>query len=223
MDDYYVVLGISKGASLAKIKKAYRMVVKKYHPDTTQGPEDRKKFLEIREAYETLSDEEKRRQYDAELERRGSTLRVRKVPEIVNARKSRLEEVEGLFRSSVDEFFEGFLPGFFDPGKKGLEGKDLYYEAILTPQEAVEGGLCPITVPVLEPCPRCGTSGLWDGFFCPLCNGYGRVRAERTFKLRIPPNVTHGTKVKLSLEDIGLKKVILNVIVSIQKDLKNII
>ena len=71
MRDYYIVLGVGRGADRDKIHKAYRTVVKKYHPDVARNRENAGKFLEIREAYETLSDEEKRKQYDAELEREG--------------------------------------------------------------------------------------------------------------------------------------------------------
>jgi DnaJ-class molecular chaperone len=221
MRNYYVVLGVSKGANLDKIKKAYRTVVKKHHPDVTHSQESNQKFLEIREAYETLSDDLKRRHYDEELERQGSSLRVRKVPEIIDARTSRLNEMESLFSSPVDDFFEGFLPGFFDPGKGRRRGKDLYFEAILSPSEAVAGGLYPITVPVLEPCPNCGRSGFLDNFFCPVCSGYGRVRSERELSLSIPPNVPHGTEIRLSLEDIGLRNVYLNVVVYIDPDLED--
>ena len=63
--DYYEVLGLSKGASDAEVKKAYRQLAKKHHPDTNQGdPDATKKFQEASEAYEVLSDAEKRRGYD---------------------------------------------------------------------------------------------------------------------------------------------------------------
>ncbi|MBN2059595.1 MAG: DnaJ domain-containing protein [Deltaproteobacteria bacterium] len=219
MQDYYVVLGVSKGANLNKIKKAYRTVVKRYHPDITHTQEGEKRFLEIREAYETLSDDIKRRQYDEELERQGSPLRVSRVPEIIKARTYRLKESENLFSSTVDDFFEGFLPGFFNLERGGIRGKDLYFEAIMSPEEAASGGLYPITIPVLEACPSCRKSGFLEDFFCPRCNGFGRIRSERNFSLSIPPNVAHGTEIRLSLGDIGLKDVHLNVVVYIDPDL----
>jgi molecular chaperone DnaJ len=221
MRDYYIVLGVSKGANLEKIKKAYRTVVKRYHPDITHSQEGGKRFIEIREAYETLSDEIKRREYDEELERQGSPLRIRRVPETINARTSQVSEMEDLFYSPVDDFFEGFLPGFFDLGRRGISGKDLYFEAIMSPEEAASGGLYPITIPVLEPCPSCGKSGLFETFFCPTCNGYGRVHSEREFSLSMPPNVAHGTEIKLSLEDVGLKNIYLNVVIYIDPDLSD--
>jgi len=218
MRNYYVILGIGKGASLEKIKKAYRSVVKKVHPDMTQSPDSKERFQETREAYEILSDETKRRQYDAALERQGTSLQVRQRPEIVRARNAQWNEMENRFFSSADEFFEGFLPGFFDRPPRRGQGKDLYYEAILTPVEAARGGLFPIPIPVLEPCPRCGKSGVWEDVFCPVCRGYGRVRREREITLSIPPNVTHGTKITVSLEDIGLRDVDLNMVFYIGSD-----
>jgi len=175
--------------------------------------------LEIRNAYETLSDESKRRQYDSELENERSPLRVRKVPEIIKDRVSRADNMERIYSTPIDDFLEGFLPGFFDADKGRITGKDLYYEAVLSIKEAANGGLYNITIPVLEPCQRCNKSGLFDNFFCPVCNGYGRVHSERGFSLSIPPNVKHGTEVRLPLDDIGLKDVYLNVTVYIDPEL----
>ncbi len=221
MRNYYVVLGVGRGADRDKIQKAYRTVAKQYHPDVTRNEESAGKFLEIRDAYETLSDEAKRKQYDAELEREGSSLRIRHVPDIVQDRTARLDRIEDLFSSSVDEFLEGFLPGFFDLSGRNRE-KDLYFEAILSTEEASHGGLYPVTIPVWEPCPRCGGSGLWDHFFCPRCNGYGRIRSERTFSLSIPPHVTNGTEIRLPLGDIGLNNAYVTVVVYVTPDVRNI-
>ena len=219
-ENYYIVLGVSRGADVNKIKKAYRTVVKKYHPDVVQSEESKRKFLEIKEAYETLSDEGRRKAYDKTLAEQGSELRITRVPEIIQKRTSLFERMERLFSSSTDDFLEGFLPGFFDEDRGKIRGKDLYFEAILSPSEAAEGGLFPITVPAMEPCPRCGKTGAWEDFFCPVCSGYGRVLSEREFSLSIPPNVTHGTEIRLSLEDIGLRNAYLNLIVYIDPHLE---
>jgi DnaJ-class molecular chaperone len=208
--DYYIVLGVSRGADIDKIKKAYRKVAKKYHPDVARSRESAEKFREIREAYEALADEERRRRYDEELAQRGSEIRISRVPEIIERRRSPLQDMERFF-SRADEFFEGFLPGFFDIEKGRIRDKDLYFEAILSALEAAEGGLFPITVPVIEPCPRCGRTGFWEDFFCPVCSGYGRVRSEREFSLSIPPHVRHGTEIELSMEDIGMRDTRLHV------------
>ena len=70
--DYYIVLGVSRGANLNKIKKAYRTVIKQHHPDVTQTNGSTERFHEIREAYETLSNEAKRKSYDAQLAEKGA-------------------------------------------------------------------------------------------------------------------------------------------------------
>jgi molecular chaperone DnaJ len=207
---YYLVLGISRGADLDKIKRAHRRVVKKHHPDVSVLQEGTEKFREIREAFEILGNEAKRRRYDEEFARQGSEVRITRVPEIIESRRSQLDEIDRLF-SRTDEFFEGFLPGFFDIERGRIRAKDLYFEAILSPREAAEGVLFPVTVPVVEPCPRCRKAGLWEGFFCPVCFGYGRVQSEREFFLSAPPNVKNGMEIRLSLEDIGLRNVYLNV------------
>ena len=215
--DYYIVLGINRGADAQKIKKAYRTVAKKYHPDVAHKPESRERFLEIREAYETLTDEKKRKRYDEELARQGSSLRITKVPDIIERRASIFSEMDALY-SSVDDFFSGFLPGFFDHERR--MGKDLYFEIILTPGEASQGGLFPVTIPVIESCYRCQKTGFWEDFLCPVCSGYGRVRSEREFSISIPPRVKHGTEIRLSLEDIGLKDAYLNIAVFVDPHLE---
>jgi len=203
-DNYYTALGISKGADLRKIKKAYREVIKKYHPDMTGSTEGVDRFLEIREAYETLGDEAKRKRYDLELGR-GRFDRITSTPaEIIQHNRSIFDQIERSF-SFTDEFFEGFVPGFFELERGRTSGKDLYFEAILSSEEAKRGGLFPVSVPVIEPCPRCNKTGYVDAFFCPVCSGIGRVTSERTFSLRIPPHARHGTVIRLSMEDIGLK------------------
>ncbi|MBN2061057.1 MAG: DnaJ domain-containing protein [Deltaproteobacteria bacterium] len=215
LKDYYIVLGISRGADVKKIKKAYRTVAKKYHPDVMLPGENREKFLEVKEAYETLVDEDKRRRYDDELSRQSSPFRITDVPKIIERRSSLFDEIERFFSSTADNFFEGFLPGFFDLENGRIRGKDLYLEAVLSPREAEEGGLFPITIPVIEPCTRCSKSGMWDNFYCPVCEGYGRVKSERSFSLSIPPHVRNGTEIRLSMEDIGLRNVYLNVLITI--------
>jgi len=216
--DYYIILGISRGADQKKIQEAYRKIAKKYHPDVSGSKENAERFLEIREAYETLSDEAQRREYDKQLARQGSELRISRVPEIIERRTSVFDQMDEFF-SSVDEFYTGFLPGFFDRGWG--KGKSLYLELILTPREASQGGLFPITVPIVEDCPKCSKAGIWEEFFCPVCRGYGRVRSKREFSLSVPPRVSHGTEIKLSMEDIGLKDVELHVTVLVDRSLED--
>jgi len=211
--NYYVALGISRGADLNQIKKAYRKVAKKVHPDTSQS-RDTQRFREIREAYETLMDKDARRLYDASLEVRSEPVRISSMTEEIKRRTAPLYELKE-FESLVDEYFEGFVPGFFQKERRRSPQKGLYYEVILSPSEAMHGGLFPIRAPVLERCPQCNQTGFMDIFDCPACNGRGHRQAEREFSLSIPPRTGNGTEATISLEDIGLPDVNLYVKVSI--------
>jgi molecular chaperone DnaJ len=203
--NYYIILGISRGADLNQIKKAYRKVAKKVHPDTTQSG-DAQRFLEIREAYDTLMDDDARRLHDASLEGQSRPVRISSVTEEIKRRSTPVYEMKP-FESFVDEFFEGFVPGIFQKERFRPPQKDLYYEVILSQSEAIYGGLFPIRVPVIEGCPQCNQTGFLDIFDCPACSGRGHRNAEREFSLSIPPRTGHGTEATISLQDIGLADV----------------
>ncbi len=212
MKDYYIILGVSRGVDVDKIKQAYRKGVKKYHPDVAQSAETTERFLELKEAYETLSNEEKRREYDRQLERDELSLRISRPSEIIKQRTSAYDQCD-IFGSLVDEFVSGFVPVFFD--RRIGKQKNLYLELILSPREAADGGLFPIHVPVVEPCPRCNRSGMLQDFFCPVCDGYGRIKTAREIRLSVPPHIPHGTEIRLSLEDIGLREADLLITITI--------
>jgi molecular chaperone DnaJ len=198
--DCYVVLGVSRDADLSQIRRAYRRLAQRCHPDAG-GAAGR--FREVRQAYETLRDEERRRRHDAALA---------PPPRVATAAPAGQFE-ERLF-SGADDFFGGWIPGFFNAGRMASRRKDLYVELILSPEEAVTGGLFTLEVPVCETCPRCGGSG-WHGMLaCPACRGRS-VRYPEV-QLSVPPHVSDGIRVRLSLEDVGLRDVILNVLVSVR-------
>ena len=209
--DYYVVLGISRRANLNQIKRAYRKIAKQLHPDLTHSISS-DKFREAREAYETLIDEDKRQRYDATLKQLQRISEKQNAQDIIQKRRSVFEEMDRL-KSFADEFFEGFLPGLYKKEKGRIPDKDLYYEIILSQEEARHGGLFPITVPIIDPCPQCGKTEIWNQFFCPNCSGHGYIHAQREFSLSIPPNTKHGTRQSISMEDIGLKNTNLNIVV----------
>lgn len=209
--DYYVVLGISRQANLHQIKRAYRKIAKQLHPDLAHSISS-DKFREAREAYETLVDENKRQKYDASLKHPLQISKKRNIQHIVRKRGSVFNEMDRL-KSFADEFFEGFLPGFYTKERGRIPDKDLYYEVVLSPEEARHGGLFPITVPIIEPCPQCGETDIWHLFFCSNCSGHGYIHTHREFSLSIPPHTKHGTQQSISMEDIGLKDTNLNIVV----------
>ena len=103
------------------------------------------------------------------------------MPEIIERKVSLFDDIDR-FTTFVDEFFEGYLPGFFDRDKGKISAKELYYEVILSPSEASDGGLFPITVPIFEPYPRCRKTGWWGGFFVR----YAMVTVESKPKENFP-------------------------------------
>ena len=217
--NYYLVLGVGREADLDQIKKAYRQIAKKYHPDITRS-ESNERFRELQEAYETLADIDKRKQYDSRLKKVEMPLR----PAV--RRTTAVEDVSagqrfGRFESLIDEFFEGFLPGSFQAGKIGAARKDLYFEIILSPTEALHGGLFPIQFPVIEHCSACSGYGQRGSLVCRFCDGNGVIQSEREFSLSIPPRTTHGTRVTLSMEDIGLRGVDLHLLISVDPSMED--
>ena len=150
-----------------------------------------------------MADKDTRRQYDATLKSPPTPVRITSVTEEIKQRSSAIEEMNR-FESFMDDFFEGFVPGFFHKERYRPPQKDLYYEVILSPSEAMNGGFFPIKVPVIENCPRCHKTGFMESFFCHDCDGRGYRQAERDSSLSIPPRTTEGTEATISLEDIGL-------------------
>lgn len=212
--DYYVVLGISKNADLKKIKKAYRTAVKKHHPDVLSGNGSKEKFLEAKQAYEILSNENSRRMYDRKRESQKSGMKRSRPAEPIRQRPSGYNE-RGFFAAAAENLLEGCLPGlpsgFVDNGK--YNGAELFLELILTAREAAEGGVFSIPVPVIAPCPQCRTRGCRGYFFCPVCRGKGRVKIEQDFTVSLPSHIKHGTHLRLPLDAIGFESIFLNVIV----------
>jgi molecular chaperone DnaJ len=203
-DDYYIILGIERGADLDEIKRAYRRAVKRYHPDTIESGTDSAKFREANQAYQVLSDTAKRRDYDARLDRKGVPIRVGGPQQAITPRGRAFDWPETP-PSFLDAFFEGFVPGLFpSPRRHGPVPKDLYLEIILTPEEASRGGVFPVTVPVMAPCQTCEAGSRYDLFPCPACRGRGLVQRSHRFNLGVPPHVRHGTRVAVSLDPLGL-------------------
>lgn len=219
--NFYIALGVSADADLGQIRSAYRKLVKLYHPD--MSAEDVERFHEIQRAWETLSDEEARKLHDRDLGRKklhppAEPLKVARRSRAAAVAQNRgptlQEEIKGLF-STVDEFFHGWVPGFFLTGRQVSRKKNLYVELILEPQEAVAGGLFPLKVPVEQPCRECGGTGYINDLTCPACHAHGRVVEYHQIEVSVPPGVTDGTEARLSLDDIGLGGVDLIVLVSV--------
>jgi molecular chaperone DnaJ len=176
--DYYEILGVSKSASEAEIKDAYRKLALEYHPDRNKSPEAEEKFKEISESYAVLSDPGKRRQYDM-LGHVGFDQRYS--PEDI----FRGVDFESLFRDFGFGFrfgFEDFFSSFL--GRRGFrrgaaKGSDLGYDLEVSLEEAAQGAEKQLRVRRTEQCETCHGTGASPGTApktCHKCNGAGQIQ-----------------------------------------------
>ncbi len=181
--DYYDVLGVDRNASEAEIKRAYRRLAMKYHPD--KNPDNKsaeEKFKEASEAYEVLSDPDKRRRYDQ--------FGFAGVQQDFGPGGFQWTDFThaGDFSDIFEDFFRGsdIFESIFGFGRRrprwGPErGEDLKISLSLSLKEIADGLEKKIKVSVLESCPNCAGTGAADGRVetCPQCQGSGRVRQVR--------------------------------------------
>ncbi|MGM0853195.1 MAG: molecular chaperone DnaJ [Bacillota bacterium] len=171
--DYYEVLGVGKDASKDEMKKAYRKLSKKYHPDINKEANADEKFKEISEAYEVLSDDQKRAQYD----RFGHTDPNQGFGGGADFGGGGFGGFEDIFNT----FFGGGGGRRRDPNAP-RQGADLQYTMSLTFEEAVFGKDTEIEIPREEECDTCHGSGAKPGTkvnTCSHCNGSGQLNVEQ--------------------------------------------
>ena len=178
--DYYEVLGVARGAAEADIKKAYRRLAMKHHPDRNPGDADAETaFKEAKEAYEVLSDREKRSAYD-----RFGHAGVD--PQMGGGRPG-----GGFGPDAFGDIFGDVFGDIFGGGGGGRRGRstmfrgsDLRYELALDLEQAVFGDTINITIPTLASCETCDGSGSKPGtspVTCKTCGGAGQVRVTQGF------------------------------------------
>ncbi|MCS7338946.1 MAG: molecular chaperone DnaJ [Verrucomicrobiae bacterium] len=177
--DYYEVLGVSRDATPDEIKKAYRRLALQYHPDRNPGDKTaEEKFKEIGEAYEVLSDPEKRAAYD----RYGHAAfdpRARVGAHTYGPFHDPFEIFREVFGSGLDGIFEDiFGAGRYDPTRP-QPGEDIRYDLEISFEEAARGCEKEITIQRLETCTECRGSGAEPGARlrpCAACAGHGQIR-----------------------------------------------
>lgn len=180
--DLYEVLGVEKGASDTDIKRAFRKLAQQWHPDVNTDPAAQERFKEINDAYQILSDPERRQRYDM-FGRAG----------VDGAAGGAGFEGFGGFSDIFDAFFGGAAGGGSARRGRPQPGADLRYDLRITFEEAVRGTDKEIEFPVLERCATCSGSGAkpdTEVITCPQCQGRGEVRTVRQTMLGQMVNVS---------------------------------
>jgi molecular chaperone DnaJ len=180
--DLYEVLGVERGASDAEIKRAFRKLAQQWHPDVNQDPEASARFKEVSEAYQILSDPERRQRYDT-FGRAG----------VDGGLGGAGFEGFGGFSDIFDAFFGGAAGGGSARRGRPQPGSDLRYDLRITFEEAVRGTEKELDFRALGRCETCDGSGAKPGssaVTCPQCQGRGEVRSVRQTMLGQMVNVS---------------------------------
>lgn len=228
--DYYEVLGVARNSSEAEIKKAYRRLAMKHHPDRNQNDKDAEmQFKEAKEAYEVLSDPQKRSAYD-QFGHAGVD---------PSAGGGGFNAGPGGFADIFGDVFGDIFGSGRARGQQVYRGADLRYNLELELEDAVRGTEVRIRVPKMDHCESCGGSGakpgtspvscptcgghgqvrMQQGFFsiqqtcpncrgrgkvvsqpCPECHGQGRIRVAKTLSVKVPAGVDEGDQIRLAGE-----------------------
>jgi curved DNA-binding protein len=206
--DYYEVLGLARTATEDEIKKAFRKLARKYHPDVNPGDKTaEEKFKEINEAYEVLSDPDKRKRFD----QLGANWKAGAdfTPPPDWAREGArggfdFSEIfgEGRGPGGFSDFFEAFFRGAGRGARAGagfaMRGSDVEAEISLSLEEAHRGVTRAISFDAAERCPGCGGSGVKDNRPCPACQGTGTVHRTKSLEVDIPAGVRDGSVIRLA-------------------------
>ena len=201
--DYYNLLGVSRNATERDIKQAYRKLARKHHPDVNAGDKSAEaKFKQVNEAYEVLSDKEKRRKYDqygdqwqyadqfAQAQHQG--------PRSWNfsgtgGQQAHFEDVD--MGSLFGDLFGGGMRG----RRRGpVRGRDAEYKVDITLEEAYHGTTRTIALQTQKPCSGCKGTGLIQNLPCSVCRGAGVVSQVKNIEVKIPKGVKDGSRVRFA-------------------------
>lgn len=196
--DYYKVLGVAKNASVDDIKKAFRKLARKYHPDVNPGDKrSEEKFKEINEAYEVLSDAEKRRKYDT----LGPNWQDQFGFSSAAGRRSSNFRGSPLNYDSSSGFSDFFEALFGRPTTATRRtGEDIEQRVEVTLQEAYAGGLRTFNIQSTEACPICRGTRVVAGKSCVNCGGLGMIAHSKRIQVKIPAGVDNGSKIRVAGE-----------------------
>ena len=221
--NYYKILGVDQNADGKAVKSAYRRLARKYHPDVAKGKDQGERFKEITEAYEVLSDPEKRRRYDTlgpDWQRyttgpggapgAGYTYTTQDLGD--------LGDFSEFFRTIFGDLgartrsrtprgggfdAEDLLGGFRGGARARAGGEDVQASVEISLEEASQGARKSFVLEADEPCSVCHGAGNVGGKPCTACSGGGWQRAQRQLEVKILAGVRTGQRVRVSGEGAG--------------------
>lgn len=202
--DYYEALEVDRKATGAEIKTAYRKAARKHHPDLHTKSEKaaaEEKFKEINEAYEVLSDTEKRAKYDRLDENRRNGHEWQPPPDAGEYENPSWSEAD---TGGFSDFFESLFGRKMSGGARGgarpqrnIRGQNMESELELTMEEAYHGGQKTLQFSSRQRCPICGGAGSVNQKICQSCGGTGSKTTIKTMDVKIPPGIRDGNKMSL--------------------------
>jgi molecular chaperone DnaJ len=200
--DYYETLGVPRNASDKDIRRAYRRLARKYHPDVNPGDKAAEaRFKEINAAYEIISDSDKRRKYDRYGDKWQYADQFEQAQRQSAGRWSfgpgGSFDFGDLNRGGdLGELFQSIFRGFGRrPGRQ--RGRDVQQPVEVTLEEAYHGTSRVLQMEREEPCATCGGQGQVAGAICHVCRGAGATIRPRRLDVKIPPGVRDGSRVRV--------------------------
>ncbi len=209
--DLYKILDVNYDATTEEIKLSYRKLVRLYHPDVTGNDLGISKFKEIQEAYEILTDTEKRKKYDVlrgyykeKIKKEYEKTTKNKYEEYIKKAKKNADKPES-FSKSINEaldnlFHSGKQTYKKQEAKQSVNGEDINIDLTISCFEALEGTNRKVNILHTQPCPKCEGRKFINGAQCNMCNGTGQISLQKKINVKIPKGVSQGAKVRIKKE-----------------------
>jgi molecular chaperone DnaJ len=204
MDDYYLLLGIGRDSGMTQIKRAYRLLSLRFHPDVV-GEDGAGQYARLREAYETLAHPARKADYDRQLTLAEDVRSMGKRPPSLFDSAMDLLDGFGAVRPGTEEILAHVAGNFTGREPKSRPTRELNVEVVLTAEQAARGGAVPMVVPVARVCARCGGAGRTGFFLCDACDGHATVWTKASVDVTVPAGARDGQVIETSLRHVGIR------------------
>lgn len=220
---YFIILGVSPGATADEIKSAYRRLAKEFHPDHYTGGNET--FREIQEAYSVLGNARRRREYEQQIPKKPINVPVKRpthypepeplIPEHRPIDVGDISPVRSFqtFSPSFNEVFDWLWSNFSNLTRpKSGRIQNVTFEVPLTRDQAFRGGTAKVMVPAESVCPTCRGYGGIKPYECSRCVGEGHISGEMPVSISFPPGLTKDHAVMIPLDRFGIRNLHMTVL-----------